>query len=44
MFSRARSLRGVWSNLKFIAHYKTWATLCVVIAAMLLGVIVGLLL
>lgn len=40
-FSRAKSLRGVWGNLKFIVHYKTWAVIVLVTLAVLLGLSIG---
>ena len=37
MFSRAKTFKGLWGNLKFLVHYKTWATVVI----FLLGVLVG---
>ena len=37
MFSRARSFKGLWGNLKFLISYKTWATLVIFIFGLLLG-------
>ena len=35
--SRARSLKALWGNLRFIAAWKTWAALCVFAAGVALG-------
>lgn len=42
MFSRARSLKGVWGNLKFIVHYKTWAVIALSVFWFCLGTAFGL--
>jgi len=40
-FSRAKSLSGLWGNYKYIAQYKTWATMIWVAKGFAAGVLVG---
>ena len=42
IFSRAKSFRGLWGNIRFLILYKTWATLVVFALGVLLGLIPGL--
>jgi len=42
IFSRAKSFRGLWGNIRFLIFYKTWATLVVFALGVLLGLIPGL--
>ena len=36
-FSRAKTVRGLVGNVKFITKYKSWATLAIFLAGVLFG-------
>ena len=38
--TRAKTVKGVWGNLKFLVHYKTWATLAVFFTGVAVGMAV----